>query len=56
MLLPLTPQLFAQGFALYKQYQDKGWGLVDCISFVVMRQSSVTVTPTFDRHFAQAGF
>jgi predicted nucleic acid-binding protein len=43
----LTPQLFEEGFALYKQYQDKAWGLVDCISFVVMRQAGVSVALTF---------
>jgi hypothetical protein len=52
----LTPQLFDAGFALYQQYQDKAWGLVDCISFIVMRQNRVTAALTFDQHFAQAGF
>jgi len=52
----LTRQLFAEGFALYRQYQDKTWGLVDCISFVVMRQAGVTTALTFDHHFVQAGF
>ena len=28
----LTPRLFKEAFALYKTYQDKDWGLVDCIS------------------------
>ena len=52
----LTPQLFQQAFDLYKTYQDKAWGLVDCISFVVMRDAGVTAALTFDRHFEQAGF
>lgn len=55
-IIHLTPQLFEQGFALYQQYQDKAWGLVDCISFVVMREVGVTAALTFDRHFIQAGF
>lgn len=37
-------------------YQDKEWGLVDCISFVVMWEAGVTQVLTFDQHFAQAGF
>lgn len=52
----LNPQLFDQAFAEYKRYQDKEWGLVDCISFVVMRQEGVTQALTFDHHFEQAGF
>jgi hypothetical protein len=30
--------------------------MVDCISFVVMRQAGITSALTFDRHFEQAGF
>jgi uncharacterized protein len=52
----LTPRLFAQGFALYKSHQDKAWGLVDCISFIVMREARVNQALTFDQHFVQAGF
>jgi predicted nucleic acid-binding protein len=36
--------------------QDKQWGLVDCISFVVMREMNLTEALSFDQHFAQAGF
>jgi predicted nucleic acid-binding protein len=52
----LTPRLFAQGFTLYKSHQDKAWGLVDCISFIVMREAGVNRALTFDQHFVQAGF
>ncbi|BAY46036.1 hypothetical protein SAMD00079811_36430 [Scytonema sp. HK-05] len=54
-IVRLTPQIFEQAFILYKTYQDKAWGLVDCISFVVM-QAQVTQALTFDQHFVQAGF
>ena len=52
----LSPQLFDQAFTLYKQYDDKEWSLVDCVSFVVMREVGVSQALTFDRHFTQAGF
>ncbi|NJL65245.1 MAG: type II toxin-antitoxin system VapC family toxin [Methylacidiphilales bacterium] len=52
----LTPELFAKAFTLYKTHQDKAWGLVDCISFIVMKQAGVTQALTFDQHFVQAGF
>ena len=55
-MVHLTPQLFAQGFTLYKSHQDKAWGLVDCISFIVMREAGVNQALTFDQHFVQAGF
>jgi hypothetical protein len=55
-IVRLTPELFTQAFTLYKTHQDKAWGLVDCISFVVMKQTGVTQALTFDQHFVQAGF
>lgn len=55
-IIHLDQALFEQAFALYKAYQDKGWGLTDCVSFVVMRQQGIEEALTFDRHFTQAGF
>lgn len=52
----LSPDLFDEALNLYKKHQDKSWGLVDCISFVVMKRYEVTQSLTFDRHFIQAGF
>jgi len=52
----LTPELFEQSFQLYRTYLDKQWGLVDCISFTVMRQREIEAALTFDGHFVQAGF
>ena len=48
--------LFQKGLWLYRERQDKGWGLTDCISFVVMRSEGITEALTADRHFEQAGF
>lgn len=52
----LTPELFYRAFQLYKTRQDKAWGLVDCISFIVMQDRGISIAFTFDQHFAQAGF
>ncbi len=52
----LTPTLFDCAFQLYKTHRDKEWGLIDCISFVVMRDAGVSAALTFDQHFVQAGF
>lgn len=55
-IVRLTPQLFEQAYLLYKRYQDKEWGLLDCVSFVVMREAGIRNALTFDQHFVQAGF
>ena len=52
----LTPDLFDRGFQYFSKHRDKDWGLVDCISFVAMRDHGVTDALTHDRHFIQAGF
>ena len=51
-----SSQVFDKAFALYKKYADKEWSLVDCISFIVMRERGIKQALTFDRHFEQAGF
>ncbi len=51
-----TADLFHRGFELYREREDKSWGLTDCISFVVMRGHGMTDALTADRHFEQAGF
>ena len=49
-------RLFDSGAVLYTQRADKEWSLVDCISFVVMREQQLTEALTSDHHFEQAGF
>jgi len=51
-----SPQIFEKAFAMYKKYADKEWSLVDCISFVIMRERGIKQALTFDRHSEQAGF
>jgi predicted nucleic acid-binding protein len=45
-----------QAWEYFKQHQDKEWSLVDCVSFVLMRQRGITEALTTDHHFEQAGF
>jgi len=52
----VTEDLFKRAFLLYKKYEDKDWGLVDCLSFVIMEEKNINEVLTFDRHFLQAGF
>jgi predicted nucleic acid-binding protein len=52
----LHPQLFRKAFDLYKSRSDKMWGLIDCVSFVVMEELGITKALSADKHFEQAGF
>lgn len=55
-LIHMNPLLFKDAFDLYQRYRDKEWGMVDCLSFVVMREMKLTTALAFDKHFDQAGF
>ena len=55
-IVHLSSLLFDKAYQLYRKYQDKEWGLVDCVSFVVMQEADVDSALTFDQHFIQAGF
>ncbi len=55
-LIPLSDELIEAGWNLYAARPDKDWGIVDCISFIVMQKQNVTEALTADKHFEQAGF
>lgn len=55
-IVPVSGDLYAQAFKLFSERSDKEWGLVDCVSFVVMRERGITDALTSDDHFRQAGF
>lgn len=52
----INSKLFDKGLDIFGKYKDKEWGLVDCISFVLMRERSILQALTSDEHFEQAGF
>mgnify|MGYP003288514231 CR=1 FL=1 len=52
----VTPELYASGWELYSNRLDKDWGMIDCISFVIMQERNLTEVLTGDHHFEQAGF
>jgi hypothetical protein len=54
--VPASHTLLRQGLDLFAKRPDKEWSLVDCLSFVVMKQRRLHDALTTDRHFAQAGF
>lgn len=55
-IVPLSPELYAEAFDLFRGRSDKEWGLIDCVSFVVMKARGITEALTADEHFEQAGF
>jgi predicted nucleic acid-binding protein len=55
-VVPFKPSQMQAAFALYESRPDKGWGLTDCLSFVVMQQRGLTDALTTDHDFVQAGF
>ena len=54
--VPLTEELYQQALQLYRSRPDKEWGMIDCVSFVVMKQQGLADALTTDEHFEQAGF
>jgi predicted nucleic acid-binding protein len=50
------PELCDQAVQSYANHTDKDWGVIDCLSFVVMRLHGIVQALTADHHFEQAGF
>lgn len=55
-IIPISSDLLDKSWSLYSRRPDKGWGLTDCTSFVVMQELGLTEAFTSDQHFTQAGF
>lgn len=49
-------QLHKEAMQLLVDREDKTYSLCDAVSFVLMRQRSLTNALTTDRHFEQEGF
>jgi predicted nucleic acid-binding protein len=56
VFVPASASLFREGRRLFASRSDKEWSLVDCTSFVVMKQRRLKEALTADHHFIQAGF
>lgn len=55
-IIHISPKLDAQAWQFLKERNDKMWSLVDCSSFVVMKERQISQSLTTDNHFEQAGF
>ena len=55
-IVPASEDLCQRALEIYRDRSDKEWGLIDCLSFVVMSDRKLTDALTADNHFRQAGF
>lgn len=55
-IVTASDDLYRRAFEIYSGRVDKEWGLIDCMSFVVMSDAGITDALTADNHFRQAGF
>jgi uncharacterized protein len=55
-IVPISDELYQKAFELFCNRPDKDWGLIDCVSFIVMRENNLSQALTTDEHFEQAGF
>ena len=55
-IIHIDEDLDAKSWELLSNRADKNWSLVDCSSFVVMRENEILEALTTDHHFEQAGF
>jgi len=55
-IIPASDELYRRALDVYRDRADKEWGLIDCMSFVVMNDQGLTDALTADNHFGQAGF
>jgi predicted nucleic acid-binding protein len=51
-----THDSFLKGLNLFRQREDKGYSLTDCISMSLMREREIQKVLTHDSHFTQEGF
>jgi predicted nucleic acid-binding protein len=55
-IIELGTEDYQAAMQLFQNRSDKEWGLVDCISFIIMQRRGLFEALTADGHFVQAGF
>jgi uncharacterized protein len=55
-LIVVDSELLFRSLQFFVQHSDKFYGLVDCVSFIIMRDRGIFDAFTSDVHFEQAGF
>ncbi len=52
-LIDVNKDMESAGLEMFFRYKDKTWGVVDCVSFVVMEKLGCGEAFAFDRHFRE---
>lgn len=52
----IDSDLFAATEHYFLKHKDKDYSFTDCLSFIIMKNSSINLALTKDKHFIQAGF
>lgn len=55
-IVEITRELYQRAFRLFQDRADKNWGVIDCLSFIVMTDIGLTEALSADVHFQQADF
>lgn len=55
-VISLSDTLYASALDLFQTRADQDWGLVDCVSCIVMKDKGIHKVLTADKHFQQMGF
>lgn len=55
-IIEIDRAIYEADWRLFGDRPDKEWGIVDCISFELMKRLNILEAMTADRHFEQAGF
>ncbi|MGA7952224.1 MAG: PIN domain-containing protein [Gloeobacterales cyanobacterium] len=55
-IIPLSESIYHDAYKLFSNHADKQWDMVDCISFVVMREHGIKDALTTNPHFQQMGY
>ena len=56
LVVPANTHSFWSAVELYEQYLGQRWSLIDCTSFVIMKDLGIQDALAHDRDFAAAGF
>ena len=54
--IPLSESIYHDAYKLFCNHADKQWDMVDCISFIVMREHGIKDALTTNPHFRQMGY
>lgn len=55
-IVAATSILFQKACKVYLDFEDKEWDIIDCSSYIIMKEQEITEALTHDKHFKEMGF